>query len=85
MGLLRHKARVRKRRVIDQLRENYPGEWVWDGPEVPNRWHSATMTVTAYSASAFTYDGDDGTFRTEYLDQDGNEILLDRSFMTYQV
>jgi len=85
MGLLRHKARVRKRRVIDQLREQFPGEWVWDGPEMPYQWHSATMMVTAYSASASRYDGDDGTFRTEYLDQDGHEVLLDRSFLTYQV
>jgi hypothetical protein len=74
-----------RRRVIDQLRENYPGEWVWEGPEVPYRWHNATMTVTAYSAPAFQYDGDDSTFRTEYLDQDGEVVILDRSFMTYRV
>ena len=83
MGLL--KSRKRPRRVIDQLRKLFPGEWVWEGPEVPYRWHSETMTVTAYSVGAFAYDGDDATFRTEYLDQDGNVILLDRSFMTYQV
>ena len=83
MVLLKHKARVR--RVIDQLRKEYPGEWVWDGLEMPYQWHSATMTVTAYSVAAYRYDGDDSTFTTEYRDQDGEVVILDRSLRTYRV
>lgn len=79
------KPKSKPRRVIDQLRKKYPGKWVWEGPDIPWRWHNETMTVTAYSVLSPSYPDDDSTCRNEYLDQDGNVIILEQSFRTYQV
>lgn len=76
------KPKKRMRRVINQLRKLYPGKWTY---EYPCYWRSDTMTVTAYSVSAASYPDDDSTFMTQYMDQDGNVIILDQSFRTYQV
>jgi hypothetical protein len=71
------------RRVIDQLRKQFPGKWVWEGPDAPYRWHSETMTVTCYSKFVPSCPNDDNTFCSEYMDQDGNVIFLDQSYRTY--
>ncbi len=62
-------------RVIEQLRRQFPGTWQFDRT-AGNQWRSETMTVTAYSVSAARYDGDDNTFATQFLDQDGNVVIL---------
>lgn len=72
--LLGKRGRISKRRVIDVLREQYPGKWsyshsdfMWIGPE---------FNVRAYSAWTPMYDGDDDTFTTEYRRDDTHERLF---------
>jgi hypothetical protein len=73
-GLQRLIASARSRRVIDVLRERYPGAWTyniaagtWDNAE---GWH-----VYKCAALAPRYDGDDDTFITEYHRSDTRERL----------
>lgn len=57
-------SKFREKRVIDVLRERYPGRWRY---EHPVRWvHEDGWYVEARSLLAPQYDGDDETCVTRY-------------------
>lgn len=76
-------SRRKCRRVIDQLRQMFPGKWTYAGQ---NLWeHEDGRSVSAFSFSAATNDFDvDSRFMTRYLFWDTQEeVVLDQSYRVY--
>lgn len=66
---------MRKRRVIERLRELYPGVWRYDVSDYS--WvHEDGWRVRASSVLSPRYDGDDDSFRTQYRRSDTGEIVF---------
>lgn len=65
-----------KRRVIDRLRERFPGTWTYD--QRHGEWFcrdgAGVWSVHACAAMAPRYDGDDVTFVTHYYTNAGNRV-----------
>lgn len=69
-----------KRRIIDQLREVFPGRWVYDQQQCVWR-HEAGWHVQAFASFAPRYDGDDDTFVTRYRRSDTGEVVGTRGLI----
>lgn len=62
----------RRKRIIDRLRELYPGEWAWDTDTA--EWAGPEFSVRAYSVLD-GYESDD-SFHTEYRRTDNGERVF---------
>lgn len=62
--------------IIDQLRKQIPGRWVYSKRE--SRWlHESGFYVYREAALDPRFDGDDDNFRTQYRRSDtGNQVYL---------
>jgi hypothetical protein len=72
-----------RKRVIDQLRKMFPGEWRYDWDRL--NWTNGDKTITAYSVLSPQHESDDITCRTEFQDQDGYVVYLSQSCGNYRV
>lgn len=65
------------KRIIDQLRREYGGDWRWDQDK--GCWIGPIGEVRAYSNYSPRFDGDDNNFIATYVDAIGNTIGMHKT------